>query len=133
MAAPLRMGILGAARIAPMALVAPSGRTRAATVLAVAARDPARAGRFAARHGIPRSGNAWDSFPSGHAVHLGAAAGPLRALVPRRFRRWVWPALMSLAATRLGLLAHYPSDVAAGLLIGVALETAVGRVQPGRR
>jgi membrane-associated phospholipid phosphatase len=24
------------------------------------------------RHGIPRSGEAWDSFPSGHALHLGA-------------------------------------------------------------
>src|SRR4051812_21446536 len=25
------------------------------------------------RHGIPRSGKKWDSFPSGHALHLGAA------------------------------------------------------------
>jgi predicted dehydrogenase len=52
--APLRLGILGAARIAPMALVAPARRVPEATVLAVAARDVERARRFAARHGIPR-------------------------------------------------------------------------------
>src|SRR5579883_2706298 len=51
---PLRFGILGAARIAPMALVRPARRVPGATVLAVAARDPERARRFAARHGIPR-------------------------------------------------------------------------------
>jgi len=52
---PLRFGILGAARIAPMALVAPARRVAEAEVVAIAARDPARAGRFAARHGIPRT------------------------------------------------------------------------------
>jgi predicted dehydrogenase len=50
----LRLGILGAARIAPMALVAPARRVPEATVLAVAARDVDRAHRFAGRHGIPR-------------------------------------------------------------------------------
>jgi predicted dehydrogenase len=51
---PLRLGILGAARIAPMALVRPATHVPEATVLAVAARDPERARRFAAKHGIPR-------------------------------------------------------------------------------
>jgi predicted dehydrogenase len=51
---PLRLGILGAARIAPMALIAPARRVPEATVLAIAARDVDRAHRFAARHGIPR-------------------------------------------------------------------------------
>jgi len=50
----LRIGILGAARIAPMALVRPARSVPEAAVLAVAARDEARARRFAARHGIPR-------------------------------------------------------------------------------
>jgi len=50
---PLRIGVLGAARIAPMALVAPARRTGVARVVAVAARDPGRARTFAARHGIP--------------------------------------------------------------------------------
>ena len=78
------------------------------------------------RHGIPRSGNPWDSFPSGHAVHLGAAAPMLRRLVPPRLRPLVWPAAGALAATRILLLAHYPSDVAAGLAGGVLLDRAVG-------
>ena len=51
---PLRMGILGAARIAPMALVRPAQRVSGATVVAVAARDPERARAFATRHAIPR-------------------------------------------------------------------------------
>jgi predicted dehydrogenase len=52
---PLRIGILGAARIAPMALVVPA-RTLAneVTVTAIAARDPARAAAFAKKHGIAR-------------------------------------------------------------------------------
>src|SRR5919197_5962031 len=54
MSSPLRLGILGAARIAPMALVTPARRVPEATVSAIAARDPERARRFAARHGIPR-------------------------------------------------------------------------------
>jgi predicted dehydrogenase len=53
-AEPLRLGILGAARIAPMALIAPARRVASATVVAVAARDAGRARAFAARHGIPR-------------------------------------------------------------------------------
>ncbi len=52
--APLRIGILGAARIAPMALVRPAARVPEVMVVAVAARDPAKARRFAARHGVPR-------------------------------------------------------------------------------
>lgn len=51
---PLRIGILGAARIAPMALVRPAREVPGAQVVAVAARDPDRARRFAARHGIER-------------------------------------------------------------------------------
>ncbi|MCP2165467.1 Gfo/Idh/MocA family protein [Goodfellowiella coeruleoviolacea] len=49
----VRIGILGAARIAPTALVRPARRSREARVVAVAARDPERARQFAGRHGIP--------------------------------------------------------------------------------
>jgi len=52
--APLRIGVLGAARIAPMALLRPARRVPGVEVSAVAARDPVRAGRFARRHGVPR-------------------------------------------------------------------------------
>ena len=51
---PLRIGILGAARIAPLAVIQPSRRVPEATVLAVAARDANRARAFAAKHHIPR-------------------------------------------------------------------------------
>src|SRR5205085_9923218 len=50
---PLRFGCLGAARIAPNALVKPAKASTDAEVRAVAARDPARAAVFAERHGIP--------------------------------------------------------------------------------
>jgi predicted dehydrogenase len=49
---PLRIGILGAAAIAPQAIVHPARSTPGALVAAIAARDPARAATFAARHGI---------------------------------------------------------------------------------
>lgn len=51
----LRFGILGAARIAPMALIAPARRVAGVRVEGVAARDPARSRDFAARHGLARS------------------------------------------------------------------------------
>lgn len=49
---PLRIGILGAARIAPMALIAPAKATGVAQVVAVAARDPERARAYATEHAI---------------------------------------------------------------------------------
>jgi len=50
--AQLRIGVLGAARIAPTALVKPAARVPQVTVAAIAARDPQRARRFAAKHSI---------------------------------------------------------------------------------
>ena len=50
----VRIGILGAARIAPMALIRPSRKVEGARVVAVAARDAERASAFARKHEIPR-------------------------------------------------------------------------------
>ena len=50
----LRIGVLGAARIAPAAIVKPARSAPDAEVVAVAARDRSRADAFAAKHGIPR-------------------------------------------------------------------------------
>lgn len=58
----LRIGVLGAARIAPMALFGPARRVPEATVVALAARDPARARQFAARHGIARVCESYDAL-----------------------------------------------------------------------
>ena len=60
--APLRIGVLGAARIAPMALLAPARRTGVAQVVAVAARDGDRARAFAARHGIGAVADDYDAL-----------------------------------------------------------------------
>ncbi|HYC24143.1 MAG TPA: Gfo/Idh/MocA family oxidoreductase [Candidatus Bathyarchaeia archaeon] len=51
---PLRIGVLGAARIAPMALIRPAQRVPEVSILAVAARDRERARKFATKHKIPR-------------------------------------------------------------------------------
>jgi membrane-associated phospholipid phosphatase len=88
------------------------------------------------RHGIPRSGNANDSFPSGHALQVGALAAASYRMMKLPSRRFVWPAALILAATRLVLLAHYVSDVLAGLALGIAVDTAVSiarQVRPSRR
>ncbi|MCC6458606.1 MAG: Gfo/Idh/MocA family oxidoreductase [Caldilineaceae bacterium] len=50
---PLRIGILGAAKIAPRAILAPARSTADAAVVAIAARDSQRGSAFAQRHQIP--------------------------------------------------------------------------------
>ncbi|HET6710056.1 Gfo/Idh/MocA family oxidoreductase [Amycolatopsis sp.] len=50
----LRIGILGAARIAPAALVKPAASVPPVSVAAVAARSAERAQAFASRHSVPR-------------------------------------------------------------------------------
>jgi predicted dehydrogenase len=50
----LRIGVLGAARIAPLALIKPARHNPEVVVAAVAARDGARARKFAATNGIAR-------------------------------------------------------------------------------
>jgi predicted dehydrogenase len=70
--APLRIGILGAARIAPMALIRPAREVTGVEVTAVAARDAARAEKFAAKHGIAqvhKSYGALVSDPSLDAIY----------------------------------------------------------------
>lgn len=53
-AATLRIGILGAARIAPLALIKPAKENVEVVATAVAARDVSRARAFAAKHNIAR-------------------------------------------------------------------------------
>jgi predicted dehydrogenase len=65
---PLRIGTLGAARITPPALVRPAAHRSDAVVVAVAARDRARAERFAARHGIPTVHDSYQALLDDPAV-----------------------------------------------------------------
>ncbi|GAY11468.1 Gfo/Idh/MocA family oxidoreductase [Pseudonocardia sp. N23] len=53
MSEPLRIGVLGASRIAGQAIVEPA-RTTGDRLVAVAARDPSRAKDFASVHGVER-------------------------------------------------------------------------------
>jgi membrane-associated phospholipid phosphatase len=71
--------------------------------------------------GIPKSGKRYDAFPSGHAVHIGMLAGAA-TLLPAWGRNAVWAAGAIISATRVVMLAHWLSDVVAGLAIGGLLE-----------
>ena len=61
-AAPLRIGVLGAARIAPLALINPAKQNSEVVVAAVAARDASRADAFAAKHDIPRVHESYEAL-----------------------------------------------------------------------
>ncbi len=52
---PLRIGILGAARIASMALVRPARVVDDVSAFGIAAREPSRAGIFQTKHGLTRA------------------------------------------------------------------------------
>ena len=58
----LRIGVLGAARITPMALVRPATRVPGAVVAAVAARDPQRAAAYAKKYGIDKVHTSYDDL-----------------------------------------------------------------------
>src|SRR6266403_1418541 len=60
----------------------------------------------------------YSSFPSGHATTAFAMAFAVAAIWPRARIAMIVYALV-IAATRLVLLAHHPSDVVAGALVGI--------------
>jgi len=69
---PVRIAILGAARIAPAALVRPAALVPGAEVVAIAARDRGRAEKFAAKHRLPVVHSSYDDLladPSIEAVY----------------------------------------------------------------
>jgi predicted dehydrogenase len=68
--APLRVGLLGASRIAPAAVVEPAARLADVEVVAVAARDRSRAERFARKHGIPRVLDSYAALVADPAVDV---------------------------------------------------------------
>jgi undecaprenyl-diphosphatase len=72
-------------------------------------------------HGVPISGRGRDAFPSGHAVHIGALASAATVL-PSRVRTAVWAVAAALVTTRIALLAHWTTDVIAGLAVGALVE-----------
>jgi predicted dehydrogenase len=76
--ASVRIGILGAARIAPMALIKPAKGRDDVVVSAVAARDAARASEFAAKHGIATAYGSYEELiadPEVDAVYIALPNG----------------------------------------------------------
>jgi predicted dehydrogenase len=69
----LRFGVLGAARIAPAALIRPASSNPEVTVETVSARESAKATAYAARHRIPRVAPTYDTLladPDIDAVYI---------------------------------------------------------------
>ncbi len=66
-------------------------------------------------------------FPSGHAVQVFSLAACLALLYPRWRHAWFAAALV-VAMQRVVELAHYPSDVVGGALIGVLGYAATARL-----
>ncbi len=90
------------------------------------------------RHSIKPAGRPFDSFPSGHAVHVGAIAAAASRWARPGLRPVIWSGAAALAFSRVLLLAHYPTDVAAGRALGVGLDGLVewlrgSRVERPRR
>ena len=61
---PIRVGVLGAAAIVPMALTQPARSVHEVQIVAIAARDPKRAKSFARKHHIPRVHQTYDDLLS---------------------------------------------------------------------
>ncbi len=73
------------------------------------------------------SGKRLDAFQSGHAVHIGALASAASVL-PAKQRNLAWGLGGALVLTRVVLLAHWASDVAAGLALGAITERLLRRL-----
>src|SRR4051812_4856553 len=71
----------------------------------------------------------WHSFPSGHT----AGGVAMARAVARCWPSIRWPAYVGAAAVGMAQVprgAHYPSDVLAGVVLGVAAEAVVHRLLP---
>lgn len=67
------------------------------------------------------------SFPSGHTASSFAAAFALLPALPKKKKGWFIPAIILavlIAASRIYVCVHYPSDVFAGLIIGTLIGIA---------
>lgn len=149
MAEPLRIGILGAAHIAPAALVEPARVVEGVEIAGVAARDPERARAFAAQHGIPRVAASYDALladpgldaiynPLPAALHAHWTIRALRAgkhvLCEKPFASNAGEAeQMARAAEETGLVLveafHWRYHPLAERVLGIVRSGALGRLR----
>ncbi|HPE47712.1 MAG TPA: Gfo/Idh/MocA family oxidoreductase [Hyphomonas sp.] len=101
----IRIGILGAAKIAPAAIIEPASRRDDCTIQAVAASDPGKARAYARQHGIPEVADSYDALLQRDDVDL-----IYNALPPHRH------ADLSIAALKAGkpVLCEKPFAMNAG-------------------
>jgi predicted dehydrogenase len=143
----VRIGILGAARIVSMALLRPAAEVPEVKVVAVAARDGARARTFAQKHGIPRAHDSYRALladpevdaiynPLPNSLHcewtLAALAAGKHVLCEKPFTSNTAEAERIAANTR-GLVVmeafHYRYHPLAERLREISLGGAIGRLR----
>ena len=145
----IRIGILGAARIAPRGIVTPANELLGAEVVAVAARDLERARNFASQHSIPLALGSYAELiarddidlvyvplpPSMHLTWCTAAlANGKHVLVEKPFANNAQDAAQMAAAARASgkLLIegfHYRFHPMFGQALAALRAGAVGRIQ----
>jgi predicted dehydrogenase len=145
----LRIGVLGAARIVPTALLSPARHVDDVHVDAIAARDPHRARSFARRHRIPRALGSYDELvddPDLDAVYVPLPNGlhsawTLRALAAGKHVLCEKPIAsnaaeaerMAEAAERAGRVLveafHWRYHPLAARMIALAADGTLGRVR----
>lgn len=71
----------------------------------------------------------YNSFPSGHTANAVASARAVARVWPEATLP-LYGAAAAIAAIQVPRCAHYPSDVTAGALVGLAAEAVVDRLWP---
>jgi predicted dehydrogenase len=145
----LRLGVLGAARIAPRALIRPARVVDGVRVTALAARDPARAARFASKWDVPTVHADYSALvddpavdavyiPLPNSLHaqwtLKAIAAGKHVLCEKPFTSNAAEAQeVADATTGSGLVVmeafHYRYHPLMGRVLGLIADGAIGRVR----